>query len=237
MKSSDTPASEPEELEEAFGWKTAITYGLISIIMLSLAAYAYVERQQAASQLIRAELGQQQAQRAFVEGLGSLLTKRNALREAQSQVEILGREIQGLPVSAQDKARLSGTVGTIVARLTDVDAQIDLANQTLINYLNDLRARANTARSTDLSFSFISVAHAQGQNVITPQIKLGFAGLAFAIIVSVMGYCLWMIARPIASNASKQAAAALTADKKWAKELLNKQLVFLGGLVVGVVIK
>jgi hypothetical protein len=27
------------------------------------------------------------------------------------------------------------------------------------------------------------------------------------------------------------------ADRKWAKELLNKQLVFLGGLVVGVIIK
>jgi hypothetical protein len=46
-----------------------------------------------------------------------------------------------------------------------------------------------------------------------------------------------MIARPISSSANKQALTALTADKKWAKELLNKQLVFLGGLVVGIVIK
>jgi hypothetical protein len=238
MKPSEAPASDPKEPEETFGWKTAITYGLISLVMLSLAASAFVEQRQAAFQQSKAEHDQQQAERAFVEELASLLTKREALRGAQSQVETLGREIQDLPsVSVQDKARLAGTVGTIAGLLNDIDSQIDIANQKLTNYLINLRTRADAARSSDLTLSFIGVAHAQGQNVITPQIKLGFAGLAFALIASVMGYCLWMIGRPVALNASKQAITALTADKKWAKELLNKQLVFLGGLVVGIVIK
>jgi hypothetical protein len=110
MDEARAPVSGPNEPEEIFGWKTAITYGLISMIMLSLTAFAYVERQAAVSQQRRAELSQQQAESAFIDELASLLTKKAALREAQSQVETLGREIQTLPtVAAQDKARLSGT--------------------------------------------------------------------------------------------------------------------------------
>jgi hypothetical protein len=60
-----------------------------------------------------------------------------------------------------------------------------------------------------------------------PEVKIAVAILALLVIVLVISYCLWMIARP----------AVPAVDKKWAKELLNKQLVFLGGLVVGIVIK
>jgi hypothetical protein len=238
-KSTALSDAELSVAEEAFGWKTAITYGLISIILLSLAAYAYIERATAISQQQRAELSQRRAEVAFVNELGALLTKRTALREAQSQVETLGREIESLPtVSTQDKARLSGTVGSIAAQLDDIDAQIDRANQTLFKYLDDLRTINITGRSANLSLGFVSEAHAQSQNQnATTDVKLGFAAVAFLVIVLVISYCLWMIARPFPSNASRQATLAMTADKKWAKELLNKQLVFLGGLVVGIVIK
>ena len=63
--------------------------------------------------------------------------------------------------------------------------------------------------------------------IASPEVKLGFALAAFALITSVIIYCLWMIARPTMS----------AADRNWAKELLNKQLVFLGGLVVGIVLR
>jgi hypothetical protein len=64
-------------------------------------------------------------------------------------------------------------------------------------------------------------------SAMPPGVKIGVAVLALLVIVLVISYCLWMIARPTAP----------AADKKWAKELLNKQLVFLGGLVVGIVVK
>jgi hypothetical protein len=220
--------------EETIDWKTFVSYALISLVMLYLTAFALVERQSAAFQQARIEFSQENAEKGFIKEF-ALLLQRRALRDAQLDVATLRHQIQDLPV--QDKAALYGRVDDIAAELDAFNKQIDAASEQLIRYLNTLRTRASPARSTDLSLGFIGVAHAQGQNVITPEIKLGFAVVALLIIVLVMGYCLWIIGRPIASNANKQIVTALNADKKWAKELLNKELVFLGGLVIGIVIK
>jgi len=70
----------------------------------------------------------------------------------------------------------------------------------------------------------MAVAYA---SVLSPEVQGYFAIAAFVLLAFVMGYCLFLIAMPHFS----------AVDKKWAKELLNTQLSFIGGLIVGIVVK
>jgi hypothetical protein len=89
--------------------------------------------------------------------------------------------------------------------------------------VNDYKVDA----SASLSLDIIGRAYAQATNRTFSSEKIPFIWFAFALITSLMGFCLWTIGRPGAKDV----------DKRWAKQLLDRQFVFLGGVIGGILLK
>jgi hypothetical protein len=214
------PTQEPDENP---GWRTVIGYGVVSALMVLLAVAAYTnylsqQRAQATLEYERARMT-----RALTDELRTVLEKQDSLQRAREQVAILGREIAALPtVPAPDKARLAGTIDTIDGQLNTSQSLLDQAK----GIISQFQAQ-RFARNSPFSLLQSAFADTPNPSPTPPEVRIGVAIAALLVIVVVISYCLWMIARPTVK----------AADKTWAKELLNKQLVFLGGLVVGIVVK
>jgi hypothetical protein len=153
----------------------------------------YVQGQEARAKL---EYERARMTRTLAAELRTLLEKQTQLREAREQVAVLGREIAALPtVAAQDKSRLFGTVNTIDDQLNRVQALIDQARGILSQFQTDISGQ-------NLLFDLVRSAFADTPNMMPPGAKIGVA--LVALIVIVILYCLWMIARPVRARCAKR---------------------------------
>ena len=118
-----------------------------------------------------------------------------------------------------NKEELLNIVADIQTDLDKIQSGTDLIKRAIENF--DLRP------SSGLNLVDSAFAQTSTRVVIPVDIKVAFAIAAFGLLAMLMVYCLWMIARSSVSQT----------DKKWAKELLNRELVFLGGVIGGIVVK
>jgi len=118
--------------------------------------------------------------------------------------------------------QLAGTIGTTDGQLNTSQSLLDQAK----GIISQLQAQ-RFAQNSPFNLLQSAFADTPSPSPTPPEVRIGVAIAALLVIVVVISYCLWVIARPTVK----------AANKTWAKELLNKQLVLLGGLVVGIVVK
>jgi hypothetical protein len=197
------------------GLQTAFKYAVLCFLAVTIAAAAYIS-------YIQRQVQQQRAQTLLASELAELSQKSDAILDASRNIQVLQEQIAALPTFAGiNKGPLLNTTGAIRDDLNRTQSSIDAIHRAILTY------QRSTGQISLLSLITPALAQGSLNNPIPLNLKIDFAIAAFGIIVLLMVYCLWMIARP----------GVTQADKKWAKDLLNKQLVFLGGVFGGIILK
>lgn len=209
-----TTAGRPEG-GDPIGIRTAYRYALLCVLMLAVSASAY-------GAYLDQQVKERRAQEVLLSELRPITEKKGAvIVEAQQQLTALQQEIAALPVvPGVNKAGLAARANSIDVQLNAARMDVDTINRVILTY-------QRTSGVTWLTIVDRAWAETNDVKGVPMNVKLFFAIAAFVVIIILMGYCLWMIAR---SNVSQP-------DKQWAKNLLNHQLVFLGGVVGGIILK
>jgi hypothetical protein len=206
-----TKTAEPDQNR----WKTAAIYGLVSLVMLALVVALY-----------RAEFKRENADRVAQQEISAeledLAGKSAGIRRAFDTLAQLDGQIDSFSLREADRSALRRSTADLREALLDTQRIILDAVSRI-----QRQREATAARAADISFTLVTAARADDNVGLSWQVRAGFAGVGLAVIVGVISYCLWMIAAP----------GTLDANRKWAKDLLNNQLVFVGGLIAGVVVK
>jgi hypothetical protein len=207
--------SKPPDDDKPIGLRTAVNYAVLCFLVLGFAGWSY-------GTYLKREEDQRQAQALLSSELAAISHKTSAINDALGQIDALKHQIATLPSSPDiNKDELIGKVDKINESLTTTRSNINTLNRAIMTYQRSIRP---------VSFlSPVTNAWAQGRDneAVPLNIKIYFAIAAFFVIMVLMGYCLWMIVQPHIPQS----------DKRWAKDLLNKQLVFLVGVCGGIVIK
>jgi hypothetical protein len=213
LESTPTSASTAES-EQPLGWKTAIAYGATALVMLALVAITYGSYARRVAEERNADL-------LFARDFSDYLQKSAAVGQLRSEFALLERQIATVPgIPADDKNKIFSTTDSIDAKLTALQSVIDQA----IGRLDEYRSLKRNSSGL-FFFSFIEPAYAQSTGPDTA--KYSFAIAAFLVLVVITFFCIWMIGREDSSQA----------DKKWARDLIAKEIAFLFGIVGGIVLK
>jgi hypothetical protein len=203
---------EPRTPETNFG--SVVRYALASAFMLALTLYVTISYFDRAA----ADVSQQAA---FRQELLTSLAKANAIenvaKKAQELKSFLGETRQTEYLQTQQT--LQQLSENLIHDVDEAHAAIASAQQ--------IAKSLKSGSTSFLDLSLINTAYAQGTNRLFNTEKEPFIWFGFLLLTALMTFCLWTIARPGAKDV----------DKRWAKELLNRQFVFLGGVIGGTLMK
>lgn len=204
-----------DQLAALPGWKVAIGYGLVTLTMLGLAVALYQSEVSRVAAEQR-EMFQNESR------LRMISEKKFLLDEASDGLTLLAAQIGSLRVDEAEKQKLRGTLGNVRRSLKGAEMAIDGALRRF-----ESGSRSSPNHQLGAIFSFVGTAYAQSGDSLPWQPRVGFALLAFILVIIVIVYCLWMIASP----------ATPLGNRKFAMALLTNQLVFIGGLISGVIVR